>query len=299
MDKETGERKWESEFSSIDTALLLGGVLTAKQYFRDDQEIYDLASKIYERVDFKWMLRGNPGLLSHGWKPESGFINVRWDTYSEHMILQMLAIGSPTYPVPASEWKAWKRDFITYNGHKYLQGGPLFTYQFSHAWIDFRNKKEINYPYTDFFLNSVEATKAHREFCIELSKEFPGYSENIWGITASDSEKGYLAWGGPPRDPAIDGSVVPCAAGGSLMFTPDLSLKALKAMYQQSGEKIYGPYSFVDAYNPNTGWVGPDVIGIDIGITLLSAENYRTGNIWNWFMKNTEIKNAMRLVGLK
>jgi len=120
----------------------------------------------------------------------------------------------------------------------------------------------------------------------------------MWGITASDSIKGYVAWGGPPRDPAIDGTVVPSAAGGSLMFTPDISLETMHAMRERFGQKIYGKYGFVDAFNPNNGWVDTDVIGISAGIILLSAENLRTGWSWQWFMQNNEIRRAMRLVGL-
>ncbi|HVF86788.1 MAG TPA: glucoamylase family protein, partial [Pyrinomonadaceae bacterium] len=141
--------------------------------------------------------------------------------------------------------------------------------------------------------------RAHREFCVALSKKFPGYSENVWGITASDSAKGYRAWGGPPATPDIDGSVVPCAAAGSLMFTPEISLAALHTMHDKFGSKIYGRYGFTDAFNPNNGWVNPDVIGIDVGITILSAENLRTGNVWRWFMRNPEIPRAMDLVGLR
>jgi hypothetical protein len=299
MDQPTGERRWQSEYSSIDTALLLGGVLTARQYFRSDAEIERLATLIYERVDFKWMLAGHPTLSSHGWKPETGFLKPRWDTYSEHLILDLLAIGSPTHPIHPTSWRAWKRQRITYAGYTYITGGPLFTQQYSQAWVDFRNWRERWSPNTDYFANSVAATRAHREFCISLGKEFPGYSENVWGITASDSAKGYVAWGGPPRDPAIDGTVVPCAAGGSLMFTPDISLAALRAMREKYGERIYGPYGFTDAFNPNTGWTGPDVIGIDVGIILLSAENLRSGNVWRWFMRNAEIPRAMRLAGLR
>jgi hypothetical protein len=299
MDSSNGERRWQSEYSSIDTALLLGGVLTARQYFRDDAEIKKLATLIYERVDFKWMLNGHPTLLSHGWKPETGFLKPRWDTYSEHLILDLLSIGSPTHAVSPLSWRAWQRKRITYAGYTYLTGGPLFTHQYSHAWVDFRNWRESWSPFTDYFANSVAATRAHREFCISLADEFPGYSENVWGITASDSAKGYVAWGGPPRDPAIDGTVVPCAAGGSLMFTPDISLAALKAMREKFGDRVYGRYGFTDAFNPNNGWTGPDVIGIDIGIILLSAENLRSGNVWRWFMRNSEIPRAMRLAGLR
>src|ERR1051325_6044675 len=299
MDQKTGERRWKSEISSIDTALLLGGVLTARQYFHADAEIVRLARLIYERVDFPWMLAGHPTLLSHGWRPETGFLKPRWDSYSEHLILQLLAIGSRSHPITPRAWTAWSRKRITYAGYTYLNDGPLFTHQYSHAWVDFRDRREGWYPYTDYFANSVAATRAHRAFCINLSNEFPDYSGDMWGITASDSVKGYVAWGGPPRDPAIDGSIVPSAAGGSLQFTPDISLQTLRAMKEKYGERIYGRYGFTDAFNPLTGWVGPDGISINVGIILLSAENLRTGNIWRWFMLNSEIPRAMRLVGLQ
>jgi hypothetical protein len=299
MDKETGERRWQSEYSSIDTALLLAGVLTARQYFRDDAEIVRLATLIYERVDFGWMLAGDPVLLSHGWRPETGFIKSRWDTYSEHLILQLLAIGSPTHPVTPRAWLAWSRKRITYAGYTYLNAGPLFTHQFTQAWVDFRGRRESWYPFTDYYANSVAATRAHRQFCIDLSHDFPAYGPDVWGISASDSARGYVAWGGPPRDPAIDGTVVPNAPAGSLMFTPDISLRALRTMRERFGEKVYGRYGFVDAFNPNTGWVDSDVIAIDQGITLLSAENLRGGFVWRYFMRNSEIPRAMRLVGLE
>jgi len=299
MDTATGERRWQSEVSSIDTALLLAGILTARQKFRADAEIVRLATAIYERVDFPWMLNNHPTQLSHGWRPETGFIKYRWDAYSEHLILYLLAIGSPTHPITPRAWLAWRRERITYAGYTYITGGPLFIHQYSHAWVDFRGRSESRYPFTDYFANSVGATRAHRAFCLALSAEFPGYTENIWGITASDSAKGYVAWGGPPRDAAIDGTVVPCAAGGSLMLTPDIAVPALRVMHDQFGQRIYGQYGYADAFNPNTGWVNPDVIGINLGIMLLSAENLRTGNVWSWFMRNGEIPEAMKRVGLR
>jgi len=300
IDTKTGERRWNSEVSSIDTALLLGGVLTVRQCFANDPEITRLATKIYNRVDFRWMLNGDPLLLSHGWKPETGFLRPRWDTYSEDTILYLLAIGSPNYPIPARSWYALWKDRYRYEGHAYFTtiGVPLFMHQYSHAWVDYRGRKESRGDRVDYFENSVKATLAHRAFCINLAHAFPAYGPEMWGITASDSAKGYLAWGGPPHDPAIDGTVVPAAAGGSLMFTPELSVRALRTMREKYGEKIYGRYGFVDAFNPNTGWVNPDVIGIDQGITLLSAENARTGNVWRWFMKNAEVPLAMQRVRL-
>lgn len=299
VDIETGERRWRSEISSIDTTLLLGGVLTVRQYFNHDPEIVRWATKIYERIDFPWMLNRHPTLLSMGWHPESQFIKSRWDTYSEHPLLYLLAVASPTYPIKPASWYAWERDWNTYKNYRYLGKAPLFTHQYSHAWVDFRDRRENRPPHVDYFENSVTATRAHRQFCIDLSRKFPGYSENVWGITASDSAKGYRAWGGPPATPDIDGSVVPCAAAGSLMFTPEISLAALRTMHDKFGSKIYGRYGFTDAFNPNNGWINSDVIGIDVGITILSAENLRTGNVWRWFMRNPEIPRALDLVGLR
>lgn len=300
MDWRNGDRVWKSEVSSIDTALLLGGVLTARQYFRSDKDIARWATTIYERLDFVWMLNGDPYLLSHGWREESGFIKHRWDRYSENASLYLLAIGSPTHPIKPEAWYAWKRDWTEYGGYKYLcHGAPLFIHQYSHAWVDFRGRREANAPHVDYFENSVLATRAHRQFCLDLAKEFPGYTENIWGISASDSAKGYVAWGGPPRHSRIDGSVVPYAAAGSLMFVPDITLPALREMKAKFGDRIYSRYGFADAFNPNNGWVNPDVIGIDVGITLLSAENLRSGNVWRWFMRNAEIPRALEAVGLR
>jgi hypothetical protein len=300
LDAKTGERRWKSEVSSIDTALLLAGVLTARQYFRNVPEIRKPATKIYERVDFRWMLNGHPLLLSHGWKPETGFLKPRWDTFSEDTILYLLAIGSPTHPISPASWYALWRDRYRYEGHVYFTtiGVPIFMHQYAHAWIDYRNRREIKGDRIDYFENSIQATLAHRAFCRNLSHDFPAFGSAMWGITASDSAKGYLAWGGPPRDPEIDGTMVPSAAGGSLMFTPEISVAALLAMHNKYGDKVYGKYGFIDAFNPNTGWFDSDVIGINTGIILLSAENSLTGNVWKWFMHNQEIAGATQKVGL-
>lgn len=296
LDGKTGARAWKSEVSTIDTALLLAGALTVRRCFEGDAELGLLAAALYERVDFPWMLKGEPPLLSMGWKPESGFIAARWDTYSEHMILDLLAIGSPAYPIPAKTWDGWRRDRVSYSTYAYIAGDkPLFIHQYSQAFVDFRGKRDGHG--IDYFENSATATLAQRAFFIDLAKELPSYSKDVWGLTASDSARGYTAWGAPPRDASIDGTVVPCAAGGSLMFTPGESLSALREMKKRWGGKIYGRYGFADAFNPATGWTGPDVIGINQGIILLSAENMRDGKIWSWFMKNPEIGHAMTKVG--
>lgn len=296
----TGAREWQSELSSIDTALLVSGVLTVRRCFDGDREIVRLADAIYRRVDFQWMLAGDPLVLSHGWKPDSGFLSGRWDHYCELMILYALGIGSPTHALPPASWRAWSRPAVTFQQYTYVSWkDPLFVHQYSHAWLDVRGRSEREPPHIDWFQNSVMATRAHRAFCLSLSTEFPGYTENVWGITASDSRKGYVAWGGPPRSPDIDGSVVPSAAAGSLMFTPEISVLALREMRRRFGGRIYGRYGFADAFHPTDGWVNPDVIGIDLGITLLSAENLRTGRVWSWFMRNPEITTALDRVGLR
>jgi len=290
---DTGQRWEKCELSSIDSSLLLCGVLTARQYFAD-QEIKDLATKIYERVDWPWMLNGG-STLSMGWTPESGFLNARWEHYCELMMIYLLAIGSPTHPIPASSWNAWTRPKIQYQGIEYISGNdPIFTHQYSHAWFDFRKKRDA---YTDYFENSIKATKAHRLFCLSLHDRFPDYSDDLWGISASDYVKGYTAWGGPPAQGPIDGSIVPCATGGSVPFLFDDCMRVLRNLRGRYREKAWVKYSFVDAFNPLTGWYDADVLGIDLGITMLMAENHRSGFVWNTFMKNSEAQFAMQKVG--
>ena len=303
VDPKTGRRAW-GEVSTIDTGLLLAGALTARQCFKDDPEIVRLASALYERIDYPAMLNGSPNLLSMGYTPEKGFIEARWDRYCEHPVLTLLGMASPTKPLPASSWAAWRRDWKDYGGYHYMdiKDTSLFMHQYPYAWFDMRSwteKGEAGAGPVNYFENSEKATRAHQRFCVdELAKEFPAsYGGGLWGVTASDGKKGYNAWGGPPKNPAIDGTVVPCASGGSLMFTPDISLDALKTMFIKFGNKAYKRYGFVDAFNPTTGWFGPDVIGIDVGITLLSAENLRTGSVWRWFMANPEAEKALRLAG--
>jgi hypothetical protein len=295
VDWGTGKREWRCEVSSIDTAILLCGVLNCRQYFTD-AEIQDLAGKIYDRVDWQWLYRDGP-FLGHGWTPERGFLVSQWDTYSEHMMLYLMAIGANRNAIPAEAWNAWKRPRSNYGGLSYIDTeAPLFIHQYAHAWVDFRNRRD---EYADYFENSTTATRAHRQFCINLGREFPYYGEELWGITASDSPKGYVVWGGPPRMGPIDGSIVPCAAGGSLPFLPKESLRVLHGARERYGRRIWSRYGFADAFNPATGWVARDHIAINTGITLMMAENARTGFFWDTFMKNPEITGAMPRVGFR
>ena len=289
-DIETGERYQSVEFSSIDTSLLLCGVLTARAYFEDAQ-IQSLARQIYERVDWPWMLNGG-NTFSMGWKPETEFLHSRWKTYCELMMLYLLAIGSPTHAIAPEYWNYFSRPVIHYKGFDYISGNdPLFTHQFSHAWYDFRGKRDA---YADYFANSVIATRAHKAFCLSLPK---WYSEDYWGITASDSAHGYTAWGGPPAQGRLDGSVVPSAAAGSLAFLPAECLSVLRAMRSRWGKQAWGRYGFVDAFHPAANWYDPDVLGIDQGISVLMAENLRSGLVWSTFMRNPENVSAMQRAG--
>lgn len=293
-DINTGERVWDSEVSSIDTAILLCGILTCRTHFRDT-DITLLAHEITNRVEWTW-LSEDTSLLPHGWLPEMGFLPYRWDYYNEMMMMYLLGLGSPTYPLRAEAWDAWKRTLFEYDGMRYIGSfAPLFVHQYSQAWFDFRGKRD---RYADYFENSKIATEVHRKFCIELGKQFPDYNEDLWGITASDSEKGYVVWGGPPAVGPIDGTVAPAAAGGSLPFVPQESVRVMRTIRDRY-PKAWSSYGFVDAFNPLKNWYDTDVVGIDTGIIMLMAENARTGYIWDVFMQNPEAQRGMQRAGFK
>ncbi len=289
---ETGERMFDSEVSSVDTSILLCGLLTCREYFRHPA-VAQLVDLIFNRVDWSW-LSEDTSLLTHGWTPEVGFLPSRWDYYSELMMINLLGMGSSAHPLSQETWNAWKRVTFEYDGMRYIGSfAPLFVHQYSQAWFDFRGKRD---KYVDYFQNSITATEVHRRFCIELGKQFPDYSAELWGITASDSQYGYVAWGGPPAMGPIDGTVVPSAAGGSLPFLPAdtmLVLKTIRSRYPSAWTK----YGFVNAFNPLKNWYDPDVIGIDTGIILLMAENLRTRFVWDTFMKTPEAQRGMERAG--
>ena len=293
-DINTGDRVWESEVSSIDTAILLCGILTCRTHFRDT-DITLLAHSITNRVEWTW-LSEDTALLPHGWRPELGFLPYRWDYYNEMMMMYLLGLGSPTYPLRPETWDAWKRITFDYEGLRFIGSfAPLFVHQYSQAWFDFRGKRD---RYADYFQNSMIATEVHRRFCIELGKKFPDYNADLWGITASDSERGYVIWGGPPATGPIDGTIAPAAAGGSLAFLPQESMRVMRSLRDRYPD-AWSCYGFVDALNPLRNWYDSDVIGIDLGITMLMAENARTGYVWNVFMQNPEAQLGMQRAGFK
>ncbi len=295
VDATSGQRVWQSEASTIDTALFLQGAIFAREYLRDE-EVTRQVDRIYRRIDWRWALDGG-ATLTHGWRPEDGFIPYRWDRFAEMMGLYLLGIGAPEHPLPPETWQAWRRDpVVSDDGSKFVPGGPLFTHQYAQAWFDFRGRRDAC---ADYWQNSVDATLAQRDWSAAQAGRFPAWSRDLWGLTASDSARGYRSWGTPVRggnDPS-DGTLVPCAPGGSLPFAPRECLASLLRMREVGGAALWGRYGFSDAFNPQTGWVGPDVIGIDVGIMLVMAENLRSGLVWRNFMRAPEVRRGMELAG--
>lgn len=293
LDMRTARRAWSSEISSIDTALFLAGALFAGEYFKGT-EVEEMASYLYDRVDWLWMLNGKK-ILCMGWKPEEGFLWYYWDSYSEAMILYALAIGSPTHPIPNECWREWKRPVDAYKNYKaiYCTTGSIFTYQYSHAWIDFRGLAD--YDNTDYYENSINAIKANRDFCIDNSQSFKTYGENSWGLSACLGPDGYKGYGAKPGMALNDGTIPPYAIAGSLPFNPMQSFSALRYIYDTYGNFLYGKYGFKDAFNMDKNWWAEEYLGIDVGLTVIMIENYRSGLVWDKFMKLKPVKRWVDL----
>ncbi len=297
---DNGEPLRKSEVSSIDTVLFLAGALFCGEFYKGT-EVEELARQIYLTVDWFSMLNGGT-TLSMGYKPahlpDAGFIVDRWSYYSEAMLLYLLAIGSPTHPIPAEYWYEWQRPIRKYKDYTVVSFPALFVHQYSHLWIDFRNKHDT---IADYFQNSIDATLANRQFCIDNMEKYKTYGPDSWGLTACDGPDGYSVHGAAPSiyPPKHDGTVAPTAAGGSLMFTPKESISCLRNLYSKHKDKIWGIYGFSDAFNLDRNWYASDVIGIDQGAIVLSIENYRSGMVWEYFMRNEYIKTAMQKAGFQ
>lgn len=306
LDMTTSTRTWDCELSTIDTALLFAGIIDCKQFFDaadpGEEQIRALADSIYYRADWNFMRNFNPGILM-GWKPGTGFSGFgQWIGYNEAMILYILALGSPTFPVPASAWNAWTSGYVwsTYYGQSYVIFPPLFGHQYSHCWIDFR---DIHDAYMDnrgitYFENSRRATYAARSYCTANPFGHIGYSDLVWGLTACDGPEpfGYRARGGPPAQ-NDDGTIAPTAAAASIAFAPEIVIPTLEAFYNGFGSLLWGPYGFRDAFNLNYAWWDTDYIGIDQGPIVLMIENYRTGRVWERFMANEDVQRGLQRAG--
>ena len=307
LDMVSGRRVWTCELSTIDSAILLAGILTAAEYFAgqsaDEREIRELADALFRRADWNWAQNGGT-TVTHGWKPESGFLRYRWQGYDEAMILYLLGLGSPTHPLPVEVWARWTStyDWRKIYDQELLHAGPLFIHQFSHIWIDFRGIQDdyMRGKGIDYFENSRRATHVQRRYAIENPSGFSGYGENCWGITASDGPGpakrmikgkrrcffGYKARGVP--EGPDDGSIAPWAVGASLPFAPEIVQPAL-THFETLRLRENNAYGFKATFNATIAdkfpqskrWVSPFHFGINQGPILLMIENYRTGLIWN------------------
>lgn len=299
VNMENGKRVWNCEISIIDTAIFLCGAIVVGEYFKE--EVKKKAERLYKRVNWQWYRNKDNNYFYMGYKPEEGFWG-HWDGYAEQLMLYVFGVASPTYPIDKSMYYDFKRKKANYNNIKdiiYTYCGTLFTYQFSHAWINFKDledKEKI-----DWFENSIKATEANRQYCIDNQDKFKTYHENSWGLTACLSPKGYISCGAKPCEVDLtlenDGTVTPCGAIGSIVFTPEASIKAMEHYYKNV-PKLWGKYGLKDAYNleGTKPWFAKEYIGIDKGIGLVMLENYLNGTIWNYFMKNEYVQKGLKIL---
>ena len=320
LDMKTGRRVWKSELSTIDTTYLIAGALTAAMYFNretdDETEIRKLADALYARVDWHWAQNGG-FTVSHGWKPESGFIKYRWTGYSEALILYVIGLASPTFPLPEESYRAWTRTYQWKDlyGHEFLYAGPLFIHHLSHMWIDFRGIQDeyMREKAIDYFENSRRAIYAQQAYAMRNPKKFAGYDRFSWGITASDGPgpavrriKGRRIRFYDYRARSIpygpdDGTLAPWAVAGSLPFAPEVVLPSLKRINKDYPE-MTSKYGFKCSYNPTfrsgkKGWVSQGYYGLDQGPIVMMIENYRSGLIWRMMRRCPHIINGLRRAG--
>jgi len=321
IDMTTGRRAWQSELSLIDTTLLLAGVLTASVYFDEDtaseSEIRARADAIYRRMDWQWARDGGT-TERQGWKPESGFLHYGWEGYSEAIILYVLGLASPSFPVPDDSFGAWTATYQWENiyDREFLYAGPLFIHLFSHAWIDFAGIRDrfMRENDSDYFENSCRAIEGQREYDYRNPHGFDGYGGDCWGITANDGpgfetlriegrERRFLGYAarGVPYGPD-DGTIDPCAALASLPFAPELALSALRhfcARYPEMIRESRLPSSFNPTFRGGGSprWMSPDYFGLDQGILVLMIENHRSGLIWSLMRRCPYIGAGLRRAG--
>lgn len=331
---DSGQRWRRCELSSIDTALLMLGVLAVGEYFDGDDpseaEVRRLSEELYRRVEWDWMQPRAP-LVAMGWKPAEGFGRADYRGYNEALFLYILAIGSPTHAIDPAAWTAFTDtyEWAEFYGQEHVNFEPLFGHQYAACWIDLRG---IQDPYLrgkgiDYFENSRRATLAQREYAIDNPGGWRDYGPDVWGLTACDGPTNkrltidgrerrfstYKARGASAQRVVDDGTIAPTAAGGSIAFTPEHSIRALRTMRDKYGDRLYSQYGFRDAFNPtlrqgpsvlnhgdvypDAGWFDQDYLGIDQGPILLMAENHRTGFVWELLRKNEHLRRGLRRAG--
>jgi len=323
LDLQTGRRVWECELSTVDSAFLFAGMLTAAAYFTDDtpdqREIREVATALYARAEWSWA-QVEDGTLSHGWRPESGFIPYRWQGYDEGLLMYVLALGSPRHALPASAYAAWASTYFWRNDYDidYLYCAPLFTHQLSHLWIDFRG---IQDPFMrgkgiDYFENSRRATFVQQRYAIDNPQRFKGYGEHCWGVTASDGPGpatrtidgvtrtfyDYVGRGAPGG--LDDGTLSPWAVIASLPFAPEIVFPAIHHFVDTMHLHGRHRYGFRASFNPtfgngdaDCGWISPYAFGINIGPIVLMTENFRSGLLWDLMRGCAPIVDGLRRAG--
>lgn len=337
LDMRQGLRFGTNELSTVDTALLMAGVLFAQSYYDGEnvreREIRERAETLYRRIEWPWaQVRG--ALISMGWKPETGMLKHDWQGYNEALLVYVLALGSPTHAVGADAYEAWTstydRSWGEYHGQTHLTFPPLFGHQYSHLWIDFRaiGDDYMRARGLDYFENSRRAVLSQRAYAIANPRGWDAYGENVWGLTACDGPiDAELEWRGAKRRfqtyaargvglgyELDDGTIAPTAAAGSLPFAPEVVIPAVQEMHRRYGHAVYAEYGFLDAFNPSftydvplkhgrvvpgVGWVDGDYIGIDQGPIVLAIANYRDDFVWRVMRRNPHIRRGLRRAGFR
>ena len=326
LDMETGKRAFNSELSSIDTAILMAGILCAAAYFDGDDasetELRHLANLLYDRVDWRWMLAGQ-ATICHGWLPEKGFLPYHWEGYDEALILYVLALGSSTHSVPPESYAAWVSTYVwqTVEGIDCLHAGPLFIHQMSHEWIDFRGLQDdfMRAHNSDYFENSAQATRIQQRYAVRNPQGFKGYGECCWGITASDGPGSrktrkasdhnrtyydYIARG-VPNGPD-DGTLAPWAVVASLPFAPEVVMPTLRH-FMRLHLHLANSYGFKASFNATypaapkypIGWVSPYHFGINVGPIVLMIENYCSGLVWQLCRTIPAVQRGLMAAGFR
>lgn len=333
LNMRTGDRFEQVELSTIDTTLLLAGVLFCQSYYDGDhpqeKEVRELADFLYRRVDWSFFLI-RPPLVSHAWWPEKGFNEWDWHGYDESMILYVLALGSPTHPIDPAAWTGYTHtyDWGSFHGQEHVAFEPLFGHQYSHVWIDFRGIRDatMREKGIDYFENSRRAALSQRAYAMANPMGWKDYGENVWGLTACDGPLDgtlkiqgrertfhtYWARGAGLRDIRDDGTIAPTAAASSIAFAPEIAIPAIEEMHRRWGAHLVSKYGFLDAFNPTldfatptrhgrvvpgVGWFDGDYLGIDQGPIVTMIENYRSGLVWRVMRRNPYIRRGLERAG--
>ncbi len=297
VDVRTGARVWNCELSSIDTTLLLAGVVVVGQYW-PRTEVSRRANALLARVDWDWMrtdggARPAETRVCHGWMPESGFLKNRWSSYCEHIVLYVLGMGADRHPLPASSWDAWERKIEICEGLDVIAPQAIFMHQMSHGYLDLRGRRDrLGY---DYWQNSVNAHRAQIAFCARHEEQFTSYRGGVWGLNAGDTPDGYAVRS--PREKEHDGTISPTGAVAGISFVPSETVRAVTEIQRRGGARLWGRYGFANGFNADRDWWGPDVIGIDLGMALVAIENARSGLIWRLMARSPVVQRGLRAAG--